>query len=306
MMKFISKVTLFIVFAAVIDVLCGWGFDKLRNYARGGQTYKNEYVSKYCKDDIIILGSSKADHHYVPSVIQDSLGLSCYNAGEMGCGIVPAYIRYKQIERHHKPIMVIYEVTPKYDYLEDGGYSNYLGTVRQYTYDKVVREVYLDFSDKLEGLRLVSGMYRNNSKLVTNIKDIIRPAQHDNGYEPLYGKMSPMQSNVLSNNSPRSHGDSVDSLKLKYVEKLIQETNIDGVKLVFMVSPTFVKGELSQDYAEVIKLCEQYSVPFVNNIILDGISGNSELFQDGTHLNHKGAVAYSRVIVPQLRINIGY
>ena len=84
MKKFLVKVVLFFVIAAVLDVIFGWGFDLLRGKARGGQTHKNEYIANDCVDDILILGSSKADHHYVPSVFEDSLGLSCYNAGEMG------------------------------------------------------------------------------------------------------------------------------------------------------------------------------------------------------------------------------
>ena len=82
---------------------------------------------------IIILGSSHAVRHYVPSVIQDSLGLTCYNCGEPGCGIIPAYARYKMVAERNKPKLVIYEVTPGYDYLVSDDYSKYLGKVRQYS-----------------------------------------------------------------------------------------------------------------------------------------------------------------------------
>ena len=103
MKKYLLKIALFFALMAVIDVACGWIFGILRSKARGGQTHKNEYISNVCEDDILILGSSKADHHYVPSVFEDSLGLTCYNAGEMGCGIIPAYVRYKMVSQRHKP-----------------------------------------------------------------------------------------------------------------------------------------------------------------------------------------------------------
>ena len=166
MKKYLLKIALFFALMAVIDVVCGLVFDILRSKARGGQTRKNEYINNICEDDILILGSSKADHHYVPSVFEDSLGLTCYNAGEMGCGIIPAYIRYKMVSKRHALKLVIYELTPDYDYLRDDGYSQYLGVIRPYANQSTVKETYLDFSDDLEGLRLLSSMYRNNSKLI--------------------------------------------------------------------------------------------------------------------------------------------
>ena len=188
MKRFLLKVVLFFVLVAVIDVICGWAFDYLRSKARGGQTFKNEYLFNACKDDILILGSSRANHHYVPSVITDSLGLTCYNAGEQGCGIIPAYVRYRVVCARKKPKLVLYEVTPGYDYYMDkAGYSNYLGAVRQYADREVVREMYLDFSDELEPVRLLSGMYRNNSSLIKNLKDILKPTPNNSGYDPLYG-----------------------------------------------------------------------------------------------------------------------
>lgn len=54
-----------------------------------------EYIANKATDDIIILGSSSATHHYVLQIIEDSLGLSCYNCGEEGNGVVLAYGRLK-------------------------------------------------------------------------------------------------------------------------------------------------------------------------------------------------------------------
>ena len=220
---------------ALIDVGCGWAFNLLRSRARGGQTFKNEYVIYHCSDDILILGSSRADHHYVPKVFEDSLGECCYNAGEMGCGIIPAYVRYKMVSNRHKPRLVIYEVTPEYDYLKDNSYSSYLGVIRQYVGDKMIRDVYLDFSNELEGMRLMSNLYRNNSKIVTNVKDFMTQSNPYKGYEPLFGIFHPRQR--VSNTMGNIITYEIDSLKLSYVEKLICATKNDNVPLVFMMSP---------------------------------------------------------------------
>lgn len=296
MKKFLLKTVLFFILVMVIDFLCGWSFDWLRNKAHGGPTMKSQYISNQCEDDILILGSSKAAHHYVPQIISDSIGLSCYNCGQEGNGIVAAYARYKMVTARKKPKMVIYEITPRYDYLEDNGYDSYLGAIRQYTDNIDVRQTYFAFSDRLERLRLLSNMYCNNSRLISVLRDCVKATPNRLGYEPLYGKISLSQRKPDYNNTK-----SLDSLKYEYMEKLIQSVKDDGVKLVFVISPMFETSNISGDYTAAHDLSEKYGVPLINNIECIAISGNVELFQDYTHLNNTGAMEYSKIVAHQLK-----
>ena len=300
MKKFLVKVVLFFVIAAVLDVIFGWGFDLLRGKARGGQTHKNEYIANDCVDDILILGSSKADHHYVPSVFEDSLGLSCYNAGEMGCGIIPAYIRYKMVSERQKPQIILYEVTPQYDYLEAESYTHYLGAMRQYANRDNVRNVYLDFSDELERLRLLSKMYCNNSKVVMNIKDILGTQDKWKGYEPLYGTIDTCKIKI-SGGARKNTDRVVDSLKLSYFIKLIEETNNNGIPIVFFISPTYTGAIDKTLYSVAFDLCNEYDIPIIDNSECELFVGKTEFFQDFTHLNHKGALCYTQYVIPQIK-----
>ncbi len=307
MKRFVLKVLLFFSLVTVIDIICSWSFDFLRSKARGGQTFKNEYLFNSCKDDILILGSSRANHHYIPSIITDSLGITCYNAGVEGCGIIPAYIYYRMVCDRNKPKLVIYEVTPNYDYLIDqGGYSNYLGSVRQYADRDVVKYVNRDFSDELESLRLLSGMYRNNSCFIKNIKDVVLPKSNYRGYDPLYGQL---MSNVISKHEEAENDNNrivVDSLKLYYVEKLIAEIIKDGVGLVCIVSPrfTFLSPDIDSQYVPIKEMCKKYGVPFIDNTNIEGITGTMDYFQDLGHLNDKGAQYYTASLIPLLRQSI--
>lgn len=301
MKKFVLKTILFFALAALLDVVCGWSFDVLKSKARGGQTYKNEYLFNTCKDDILILGSSRANHHYVPRVMTDSLGLSCYNAGEQGCGIIPAYVRYQLVSERRKPKLVLYEVTPGYDYLEDkGGYSNYVGAVRQYADNEIVKKMYLDFSDELESLRLLSAMYRNNSCIIKNVKDIVKPTPYYNGYDPLYGKISLNRKTKNNVHKEKSH-KAVDSLKFSYMERLVEETKREGVPMAFIISPFYESPENATDYEPVKALSKKYGIPLIDNSRCDLFVGNAEYFQDNTHLNHQGAVAYTQYVIPQIK-----
>ena len=296
---------LFFALVALIDIASGYTFKEILGHAKYGDTYKSYYIANRCTDDIIILGSSHADRHYVPLVIQDSLGVSCYNCGEPRCGIIPAYARYKMVAERKKPRLVIYEATPGYDYFVSDDYSKYLGKIRQYTNKKSVAEMYKVFGDELESLRLLSNMYRNNSSIVSNLMDLVVPTKDFRGYGPLYGEMNTESTNLKAKTQVEKDTKShfIDSLKLSYVEKLFADIKSDGVSVVCIISPQFnaTSNDKLEDFQPVIRLCEIYDIPFIDNRCYSGITGEKELFQDFNHLNDKGAKKYTASIIPILR-----
>lgn len=296
MKKYLLKVALFLALAALTDLAAGLAFDGLRRGARSGQTYTNEYLCRGFADDILVLGSSRAKHHYAPAVLEEELGLSCYNAGEMGCGIIPAYARFRMALRNHKPRLVLYELTPQYDYLQEGpDYTASLGVIRQYAGDPAVRELYLSFSDKLEPLRLLSRMYRNNSKLMVNLRDALLPPDGNKGYSPLPGRLYGDEETAWE---PKLR---IDSLKLDCLERLIRESKAAGVPLYLMVSPVYTGTPNPELFAPARELCARYGVPLVDNSALEGITGNPECFVDPDHMSQTGATAYSKVVAEQIK-----
>ena len=62
------------------------------------------YSLEEANADIIVFGFSCAFHHYIPSIIEDSTGLTCYNAGLDGRNIY-----------YHNPILkvLLSNFTPK-------------------------------------------------------------------------------------------------------------------------------------------------------------------------------------------------
>lgn len=301
MIKFIKKIALFFALMAVIDVACGFGFNVLRRNAKGGDTHKNYYIAEECCDDILILGSSRAARHYDPKVLEDSLGMTCFNCGEPGCGIITAYARYQMIATRHKPKIVLYEVSPLYDYYILDDNSKYLGRVRQYADKAPVRKLFLELGDDLEGLRLLSNMYINNSFLFHNVIDCLMDDGNYKGFKPLYGTLK-----NDSKNSPKGNNNwQIDSVKYSYLEDLIRVLKIDGVNFCFMVSPRCIgKDEAAlqdSDYVPIADLCKHYGVPFINHTYLDSISNRREFFQDFGHMNQDGARAYSIVASQDLK-----
>lgn len=300
MVKYLKKIALFFALVAFIDVFCGFGFDQLKKHAKSGDTGKNYYIAEKCADDILILGSSRAARHYDPKVVEESFGQSCYNAGEPGCGIITAYARYKMIAERKTPKMVIYEVSPRFDYFKGEDNSKYLGRVRQYADKPLVKAMFLDLGDGLEGIRLLSNMYKNNSFIVHNVMDIFSGEKDNRGFKPLRGIMKEGRYKKAKEELPE-----VDSIKLAYMEKLIVELQRQDVKVCFMVSPKGISiddaAKEEAEYEPLIRLCQKYDVPFINHTYMEGISDHHDYFHDFVHLNREGAAIYTKAVCGELR-----
>lgn len=296
MKKFFLKVLLFFALVVVMDFAWGGVFSWLRSHAKGGSTANCEYIANRCEDDVIILGSSRATHHYVPQIIEDSLGLSCYNCGEEGNGIVLAYGRFKMLTNRYRPQLIIYEITPGYDYGTTEPNSKYLGYLRPYYNKKGIKPIFDSFDDELSILKMQSKMYQNNGKLLPNLVDYFIFRYNKKGYSPLYGKIK-----ADINNLPQEERiNEIDSIKLYYVEKLIVEAKDNNIPIVFVVSPSFGIDSDTSNYETEIALCKSYGVPYFNFLNHDALVTNAGYFQDMGHMNDEGACVYTQLLIKEV------
>ena len=134
-----------------------------------------------------------------------------------------------------------------------------------------------------------------------NLKDIVKPTPNYNGYDPLYGKISIKKNNGNQVESEKNNR-AVDMLKFSYLERLVKETKEDGVQMAFFISPSFEKHEDLSDFEPVLELSRKHGVPIIDNSGCAEFVGVEDYFQDYTHLNHQGAVAYSQSVVPQIEV----
>lgn len=300
MRRFLLKVLLFCAFVVAMDFAFGYVFSWLRTHAKGGSTANCEYIANRCVDDVIILGSSRATHHYIPQIIEDSLGVSCYNCGEEGNGVVLACGRLKMLMHRYKPKLVIYEITPGYDYGNSETNKKFLGYLRAY-YDKQgVRELFDLFDDEQSWLKMKSKMYQNTTRLLPDIVDNMIFRDNNKGYDPLYGKMKFTKTSPAKEKTPMT----IDSLKLSTLESVIVLCKKENVPLVFMVSPWCNYDEGMAMWEPAFRLCEQYGIEVYNHINDPDITQNNELFQDNNHLNDEGAKAFTLSIIPLIKKHI--
>ena len=293
MKRFIGYVFLFFIAVFCIDRLAGICFDYLNSHAKGGDTANQYYICKQSDEDILIFGSSRANHHYVPFIIEDSLGMSCYNCGTDGNGILLHYGRYKLITERYTPKLIVYDLVDAFDIRRNDNLK-YLEQLKQYYKDADLIELFDDVS-ATEHYKLPSKLYQYNTKFIQMIGDNIKPQQQVmQGYKPIYGTMN------YEPNAMQSVDVEVDSLKLKYIEKLIIDTQQKGIRLVFMISP-FYKASSSDSYDSVKKLAKKYDVSFYDFYADEEMSHDKSLFSDPSHLNDRGARFFTEKVAVILK-----
>lgn len=299
MKKFILHILLFFAILAVIDVAAGKVFWYLQSTRAGGRTGAEYYACKESNDDVIIMGSSRASHHYIPQIISDSLGLSCFNAGQDGNGIVLQYGRWKMLTERHSPKVLIYDVNIVFDLCQNDNMT-YVDRLKPFCNDNTVRN-YVSEIFPMERVKLLSQMYRYNYKFLEILFDCTRSCDINNGYEPLFGEIR--QEIVDDADAVMEEREIVvDKIKIHYLEKLIKECKENGTILFFVASPAFrgsIYGEKS--FSAVKELSTKYDVPFYY-YYKSRYSENPLIFKDSQHLNDQGATLFTSDIVSQIHL----
>lgn len=296
MKSFGIKVILFFVLLGVVDVLGGYALGYLANHARGGFTQRDAFICDSLETDILLMGSSRCVRHYNPQIITDSLGMSCYNSGQMGNGVILNYGRLKMVCERKKPQVVIYDIEPSFDLMEGEDNHRYLTWLKQH-YDRSGIADIFERIDKTEKYKMMSQLYRYNSRIVELATDFLHPISsvRANGFTPLKGEMDKTKIRVAGEKK-KEHV--VDPVKIEYINKLMDE--LQGSKLYFVVSPKWY-GIDSVEFKPIMDICQERGIPFMDFSNDPKYVRQDQYFKDGNHMNARGADEFTRDLIRLLR-----
>lgn len=292
MKKFILKTLLFFAICVVLDTCVGFASSTLQKSSKGGLTQKDEFIKNKMHADIVIMGSSRASHHYVSNLMADSLGCSVYNAGMDGKGIIMNYGVFLEITRRYTPKTIIYELTPDFDYLK-GDNEQYLTHLR-HSYDiKGVDSIFWNVNPN-ERIKMLSNSYRSNSLVPHLIYDnIVAQIDSLNGYVPLWNKVN--KNEIKRRTIKKNSVDyPIDSLKVKYFQKMIALCQKKDIELIFAVSPLLIYMEDAYSFGFQLAASNNVKIIDAQQVMSDF---KEELFQDDYHLNNDGATMYTLEVI---------
>lgn len=292
--KFIKKVLLFFVLLAIMDIAFGRVMNFITPRITNGEYGRDNYISNQCKDDLLIFGSSRAECHYNSQMLEDSLGMSCYNCGQSGHMVFLNYARLcMTMERYH-PKKIIYDIMPGFDLLADDDNYKDMSFLKLH-YDRNNIPEIVDEIGHNEQYKMFSSMYRYNSTFLQLLLMSMQSAKPSTmkGFKPKV-----KQNDIWLTPPPARTEWTYDSLKLAYLDKFIEKAG--DSELIFFVSP-FWRG-LNPDILRPVKeKCEKHGIRLIDYSNNPKYLKKTELFEDYAHLNAKGADVFTQDVIRELK-----
>lgn len=284
-----------------LDITIGYAATYLIEHAKSGATEKIKYICDRSNEEILVMGSSRGVHHYDPRIIQDSLGLSCYNCSYEGCGSITALGLLQIMKERHLPKIIIYDVYPRFDYLDIGDdYSKYLGSLK-YFYDSKGIDSLFHIACPSEKWKINSWIYRLNQTLLQLVADNITADRggYYSGYVPKNGKM---RQDVDVNESIEND---IDSIKSKCFSDIIQLCKENNITLILCASPCY-KRSSDYEFEYVREIAISNGIPFYSHFCNQDYSLNIDYFYDSVHMNEDGATSFTKEIIKEIRPQIQF
>ena len=291
MKRLLIKSIIFLTILLGIDICLGIGIGEIAKTTKGGDTYPERYIADTATEEIIIMRSSRATHHYIPSLFEEAFNQSCYNAGTDGNGIILMYGKYKMLTERYEPNIILYDI---HDFdIKTDDKTKYLGRMKIYFGKEYIKNIFNDVDWKEKTKMELSRLYWYNTQITSIIlNSTISKIRSTDGYLPLNKTIDyDPEPLTIEHCEP-------DSLKLHYIEQLIKDCE-GKQKLFFTISPNYFRTDISK-YKPIIELCKKHDIPILDHSNDSIFIEKKELFQDRIHLNHEGAEIYTCIIIQEM------
>ena len=292
-LKFLKSVFIVLCGCVCVDLYVGVvGNRLLRNVPN---TTSEIACTNYCMTeataDVVIIGSSRANHHYVSSLIADSLNMTVYNAGRDGMDFIYNSCTLYSIIRRHAPKIVIFDAA---EHSLNGKLKDRITSLSAYYYTDDYVQQTINHVKPYAKMLYASNMIRFNDKLLKIINAYISPPEKLSGYMPLTPNNRQLPPAETSNETL----ESIDDEELACLMDIIRWSNEYGFKLIIVDSPRFKLN--NQNYSVIRPICEQNGILCIDNSNLPYFMERPELFNDTAHLNSIGAEIYTQIFIGQI------
>jgi hypothetical protein len=285
-----------VLFFAAVFILDRIGGKLLRHYyfkQSSGVLYRTTFAMEKTTAPLLILGSSRANHHYTPEVFEKNLGMEYYNGGRDGSHIFYHYAVLKSVLKRYTPKVIIFDFTLSDLQVKEDSYDRLSSLLPYYSGHEEIRPV-IELKSSMEKVKLFSAVYPFNSSLFTilkgNKKALAAEEIKAKGFLPLFKTWKePIGPPPASDNI-----DDLDSVKVKYFEMFVRDCKAAGVKLYVVFSPIYLQYPHTPAAIETAKkIADDQDVSFYDFSTDSSFTTNPSLFSDKSHLNKKGADVYS-------------
>ena len=295
-----KKLFVYIISVIVVLVLADWLFGFFADYQtkKGlkGDYIPVEYVMNHCNEDVLILGSSVVLNSVKPSTIEDSLNVSCYNAGANGQTIIYYYTMLNCILKRYTPKIIILGIRPTE--FKDENILRYNLLVPYYHTGNTEIDSVLESSGSYEKYFLKSNFYRYNTiwfriLLYNFIGDNF---VNDKGF---LSHEKPKVPPILSKEDPEEY---VSETKIHILQDIINTCKSRNIKLFVFTPPTYCNfSSQPMTISALQEKCEKNKIPYYNDVNCSEFMMHEDWFYDTSHLNKYGAEVYSKIMAERIK-----
>lgn len=298
---FVLRFLLFIFILFLFDFTVGKILRHFYYKQSSGLLYRTTYSMDSTRAEILIFGSSTANHHYYPGAFEDRLHMSVYNTGRDGNSIFYHYSVLQSILERYAPKIAILDFNIG-EFRQDQKSYDRISSLLPYYEEHPELGRILELKSPFEKYKLISKIYPFNSQLFTiavgntafnksrsNIID-------EDGYLPL----SRIWRGGTTNNSSKSSYE-LDSNKIFFFKAFIEDCLTHKVKLYIVNSPRLIKYSYDDTSIAIAKeITNQLNVPFYDFANEEDFFDHPQIFADTIHLNDTGARIYSNKVIDKI------
>ena len=297
--RFIFRMVLFLLLLFIIDR--GIGMLLYRFYFKqdSGLYYRTTYSIDSNRADILVFGSSRANHHYVPEVFEDSQKMSFYNTGRDGSSILFSYAVFSAIIDRYTPKIVLFDITPGELNYNPESYER-LSSLLPYYHDHPGVQQVVALRSPFEKVKLLSSIYPYNSTIITialGNSSFNKSRKKDrHGYVPVFNQMPDNTS--LPAGSPNFH---VDLNKLSAINSIVCACKKKHIRLIFVESPIYFRITETRTSCILAENTKKYDVEYYDYCNEAVFLRKPSCFADMNHLNDEGATLFSKILANKIK-----
>ncbi len=294
--RFCKSFFFIVVIIYLLDLVIGSGLKYLYNNQASGYLYRTNYAIDSTTSRYLVLGSSRANHHYDSKIFEEELKSTFYNCGRDGQNIIYSCALTSAIITRYKPEMIIIDVLPNEFTAKD---EDRLSSLLPY-HDNTAIKPFLKYYSPFEDIKLISHIYPYNSlltSLIAGLSSQNRTKSEDyHGYSKLEGVLTDQKLDEF-----RESGQ-VDSVKIRVFSALLNRLHDSRIPTLVIFSPLYFNYKPTISAIICDSLCSKFkSVKFLNFADYPEFK-DPMYYNDVNHLNESGAKLFSKKIVKSIQL----
>ena len=260
------------------------------------------YVADYCTQRVLVLGSSRASHHYISNDIQAATNLTCYNAGADGAYILYSCAMLKCVLSRYTPKLVILDLLPDEFKASPETYDRLSVLLPYYQNHPEIRSI-VELRSPYEKVKLLSGIYPFNSLVLPIVSLNFHENEQEfkpddqNGFIPLTNTINVSGDHFIDS---VYHNYNIDPELVNAYRSIIKECVRHQVKLYVFVSPLLYSSVFKTKSIKIAAdIALQNNIPFFD-YTEDKQFKKKIYFRDFGHLNKNGAKLYTAQVITDI------